>query len=205
MTRSSSRELLAAPAVGCALTPEQEEGPYYRDLDLVRADIAEGRPGMPLRLAIRVVDSACAAVAGARVDVWHCDALGAYSWESDVPRTVDGAHLKAGTFLRGTQPTDEGGSCTFETIYPGWYHGRSVHIHFKVHDGVGTTTGQLYFPEGLTESVHRLEPYSRRTSRDTLNETDVIYSEGGINTTLIPTGTSKGFEAAVRLSIRRPP
>jgi protocatechuate 3,4-dioxygenase beta subunit len=189
--------------VGCTLTPEQEEGPYYRDLDIVRSDITEGRDGVPLRLAIRVVDAACAAVAGASVDVWHCDAHGAYSWESDVPRTVGGAHLEGGTFLRGTQSTDEGGNCAFSTIYPGWYHGRSVHIHFKVRNGLGMATGQLYFPERLTEAVHRLDPYSRRTRRDTLNETDVIYSEGGTDTTLIPLGTPNGFEAAVRLSIRR--
>ena len=74
----------AAPLVpgnlACVLTPELEEGPYYFDPKLQRSDIREGHGGAPLRLILQIVDAGdCAPLAGARVDVWHCDAHGFYS------------------------------------------------------------------------------------------------------------------------------
>jgi len=127
---------VASGAITCVLAPEQTEGPYYLPNEKVRRNIAEGRPGTPLRLRLGVVDaSTCAPIRGAAVDIWHCDALGAYSGVA--PSSA------SSTFMRGIQRTSAGGIASFETVYPGWYPGRTVHIHVKVHVG-GTVvhTGQ---------------------------------------------------------------
>src|SRR4051794_7914612 len=114
---------VASGAVKCVLTPEQTEGPFYIPGERVRRNIAEGRPGAHLRLRLQVVSaSTCKPIKGAAVDIWHCDALGAYSSGSR-------------TFMRGIQRTGAKGIATFDTVYPGWYQGRAVHIHVKVHLG----------------------------------------------------------------------
>ncbi|HYD39150.1 MAG TPA: intradiol ring-cleavage dioxygenase, partial [Allosphingosinicella sp.] len=134
----------------CPLTPRQTEGPFYFDPRLVRRDIREGRPGVPLRLRLQVVVAAdCAPVAGARVDIWHCDAAGAYSGY-DSERTAGQA------WLRGTQIADAEGVVAFDTLYPGWYPGRAPHVHFKawLPEGRGEVTSQLYFPDALSDAVY---------------------------------------------------
>jgi protocatechuate 3,4-dioxygenase beta subunit len=152
----------AAPA--CVLAPEMTEGPYYLDLNLVRPDIAEGHPGAPVALSLAVVDAdGCTPIAGAAVDVWHADASGEYS----------GVNGNTGTFCRGTQQTAADGTCAFTTIYPGWYQGRAIHIHVKVHVGGNVVhTGQLFFPDELkhrscnaspTRPAARRTPPTRRT------------------------------------------
>src|SRR5438477_2608612 len=130
-------------AASCALTPEETEGPYWVEEGLDRSDItvdpSDGsvRPGVPLQLNLNVLraDASCAPAAGARVDVWHCDAGGLYSDEA-----ANGTVGKR--FLRGYQTTDANGAVRFTTIYPGWYSGRTIHIHFRVRtfDGATTTT-----------------------------------------------------------------
>jgi len=127
----------------CVLTPEVTEGPYYIDLDKVRGDITEGKDGAPLDLKITVVDaSGCTPIKDAAVDVWHCDAGGVYSGFSQASAGGPGGGSGGSqsptdnlTFLRGTQMTDANGLAEFQTIYPGWYRGRAVHIHMKVHIG----------------------------------------------------------------------
>jgi protocatechuate 3,4-dioxygenase beta subunit len=158
----------------CILTPELTQGPYYVPGEAIRHDITEGKPGTPLLLSCRVVNaSTCRPVAKAAVDVWHCDALGVYS----------GAIANnAGTnFLRGVQRTNAQGTATFATIYPGFYAGRAVHIHVKVHvRGNVVHTGQLFFPAAVTRAVYGKEPYSAHgTSPDTPNPQDAIYRNGG--------------------------
>lgn len=185
-----------------APTPQQTEGPYYRDLDLVRSDIREDRPGVALGLGIRIVDTAGTAVEGAVVDVWHCDALGVYSWHGNpvgVPDGEAGASLSPGTFLRGRQMTDATGGCRFRTLYPGWYSGRSVHIHAKVRHSSGELITQLYFPEALTDTVHQREPYRSRPRRDTVNTDDVIYDDVGEATLLHPVADPDGYSADITL------
>ena len=167
----------------CVLTPEAEEGPFYFDPKLVRADITEGKPGAPLKLALQVVEAKdCAAIKDARVDIWHADGLGAYS---GFARQATGS-TKGQTFLRGTQFTDGDGQASFATIYPGWYPGRTPHIHFKIFlEGGKVLTGQLYFPDPITDRVYaELPPYrERRGERDTLNTSDGIFrDEGGAQT-----------------------
>ena len=153
----------------CTLTPEQTEGPYYFDADAIRSDIREDREGTPLLLAIRVRDSACEPLRNAVVDIWHCDADGAYSG-------FEGAGGER--FLRGTQVTNGQGIVEFTTVYPGWYPGRTVHIHAKVHlDNSTMLTTQLYFPDAVTEQVYANEPYVNRGGPDMRNGDDGIFDE----------------------------
>lgn len=159
----------------CFLTPQSIEGPYYLDPRLVRSQIAEGRTGIPLRVNLRVVDGAtCEPSAGARVDLWHADALGIYSgYEGQGDRQdISTAGQK---FLRGTQFTDGNGSVSFETIYPGWYAGRATHIHFKVLlDDRNVLTGQMYFPDAVNEFIYaNVSAYSNRLNpRSVVNAND---------------------------------
>lgn len=160
----------------CAIIPEVTEGPYYFDPKMERVDITEGRPGIPLRVRLQVVDAECAAINGARVDIWHCDASGVYSGYAG--QGDDGSVDTTGqTFMRGTQFTDANGIAEFETIYPSWYRGRTTHIHFKVFIAENVVlTGQLFFPDALSEYIYlNVAPYNdRATERDTLNANDGI-------------------------------
>ncbi len=161
---------VASGAVACVLAPEQTEGPYYVSGAKVRRTITEGRPGVPLTLRLRVVDaSSCKPIRNAAVDVWHADALGNYS----------GVGAQVGkTFMRGVQKTDANGLALFRTVYPGWYQGRTVHIHVMVHIGGNVVhTGQLYFSDTVTDAVYKRAPYSRRPGRDVRNAADAIYRE----------------------------
>jgi protocatechuate 3,4-dioxygenase beta subunit len=161
------RQALAAPDKdatsgiddACILTPQSEEGPYYLDPKLLRADIAEGRPGVPLSFRLRVTEAgSCTPIQGARVDIWQCDARGLYSAFRD---QGDGHNIDqtGKTFLRGTQLADANGWAAFNTIYPGWYAGRATHIHFKVYlDEKTVLTGQSFFPEALNEFIYTNVP-----------------------------------------------
>lgn len=158
----------------CLLTPEVTEGPYYVADALLRRDIREDKEGVPLTLRIQVVDAFCLPMAGARVDVWHCDAQGIYSQfgGGDSGQTSS----QEETFLRGIQMADETGTVEFDTIYPGWYSGRTTHIHYKVWiDETNVLTGQIFFPDALSEFLYlNVDPYARDRERDTLNAMDGI-------------------------------
>ena len=166
----------------CRMTPRMVEGPFYFDPDLVREDITEGRAGVPLKLHLQITDGAtCQPIEGARVDIWHCDATGQYS---GYDRQADDGSIstKGEKFLRGTQITGATGEVKFATIYPGWYRGRTTHIHFKVLlDEKAMLTGQMYFPDALSEYIFtNIAPYNtRRAKRDTLNSTDWIAGADG--------------------------
>ena len=152
-------------AAHCTRTAEETEGPFYFEVDRVRSDIREGRPGTELRLAVRVRDlsAGCEPVHNAVVDVWHCDASGSYSEPGE-------------TYLRGLQITDRDGTVQFTTVYPGWYPGRTVHIHAKVHiDNRTVLTTQFYFDDDFTDRVFSREPYASDTGRDAFNDTDPLY------------------------------
>jgi protocatechuate 3,4-dioxygenase beta subunit len=189
---------VASGAVSCVLAPEQTEGPYYLPDDKVRRNITEGKPGVPLTLRLTVVDvSTCKPIKGAAVDVWHCDAGGVYSG-TDVQQT------EGFTFLRGIQKTDSKGLATFQTIYPGWYQGRTVHIHVRVSLG-GTIvhTGQLYFPDALTDRVYTRTPYSRRPNRDTRNAVDSVYRNGGNRSVLRMRRSGTGYAGTITMGVQR--
>jgi len=186
---------VASGAVTCVLTPEMTEGPYYVPDEAVRRNITEGLPGTPLALHLTVVNaSTCQAIAGAKVDIWHANALGVYS----------GVQGNTGTFMRGVQPTNAHGLALFETIYPGWYTGRAVHIHVKVHLGGNVVhTGQLFFPDSLTDSVYTKTPYSSRAARDTRNATDAIFRNGGSRSMLKLSRSGSGYAGAISLGVHR--
>lgn len=166
----------------CVLTPEAVEGPFYVDPKLDRSDITEGKSGVPLGLLLQVVEAGnCSPIKGARVDVWHADALGFYSGypgQSDAHNiSTTGQH-----FLRGTQHTDAAGQVTFTTVYPGWYQGRTTHIHCKIIlDNKTVLTTQLYFPDALSEYIYKnVKAYSPRAhDRDTVNATDHLVKDSG--------------------------
>lgn len=188
----------------CILTPEAMEGPFYFDPKLVRAGIAEGKAGAPLALVLTVTDAeTCAALKGARVDVWHCDGLGVYSGYA---RQATGA-AEGETFLRGTQFTAVDGRVAFDTIYPGWYPGRTPHIHFKVIlDDKERVTGQLYFPDTASERIYAAHsPYrERKQDRDTVNANDFIFREEGGEATLAEIEEAGGsYRASLLIGIDR--
>jgi len=231
--------IAATPA--CTLTSEQEEGPYYIDDETLRRDITEGKAGVPLILAVRVVDArSCAPLRDAALDIWHCDAAGVYSgFTADGPgggrgrgrggmpgpppgfgRGPGGPRSRqtdATRFLRGVQISDERGLVEFSTLYPGWYEGRAIHIHTKVHLGGEAAakysgghvahTGQLFLPEDLTERIARLEPYAKRQGvyRTTQEEDGVFNSQHGAEGMLkidrLGKMDSDGFRAAITLAI----
>jgi protocatechuate 3,4-dioxygenase beta subunit len=143
----------------------------------VRSDIAEGRPGVPLTLRLRVIEAgACTAIHDARVDIWHCDAKGLYS---AFPGHSDNHNINAAgkTFLRGTQATGETGWVGFNTIYPGWYDGRTTHIHFKVFLSDRTVlTGQTFLPDALNEFIYTNVPDygDRARQRMVINANDHV-------------------------------
>jgi protocatechuate 3,4-dioxygenase beta subunit len=184
--------------VTCVLTPELTAGPFILDGDKVRRDIREGRPGARLELATTVVDvSTCKPIRGAAVDVWHCDAGGAYSGFAQ-------EGTEGETFMRGIQRTDRKGVARFTTVYPGWYSGRTVHIHVQVSTGGNVLhTGQLFFPERLTDAVFRRAPYNRRPNRDTRNAADSIFRNGGARSMLRLARQGSGYVGRITMGISR--
>jgi protocatechuate 3,4-dioxygenase beta subunit len=188
---------LAGDAVACVLTPEQTEGPYYIAGEKVRRNITDGRPGTPLTLRLRVVDaSTCKPIKGAAVDIWHADASGIYSGF--------GSGRSSRTFMRGIQRTDANGLATFKTVYPGWYQGRTVHIHVKVHlRGNVVHTGQLYFPDPVTDAAYRRAPYSQRPSRDVRNANDSVFRNGGRRSLLSLKRSGGGYVGSIRMGVHR--
>ncbi|MEU0338113.1 intradiol ring-cleavage dioxygenase [Streptomyces bobili] len=197
----------------CTLTKELTEGPYHLDGQFVRADITDGKAGIPLELALTVVDAGtCEPLADALVELWHSDALGEYS--GFVGRNGhDGPDN--GTFLRGGVLTDSSGVAALTTVYPGWYRGRCIHIHVKVHTNVTPTsdghftggqeihTGQLFFDETVTDAVARVTPYSTNSVTRTTLAQDSVYDGGGATSGLLDlTGTtSTGYTGTLTLGV----
>ena len=187
----SAQERLAATLPGakvCILTPEAVQGPFYFDPNLVRSDITEGKPSLPLALTLQVVSAKdCTSLEGARVDLWHADGRGMYSGYRG--QGEDGISTRGETFLRGTQFTGADGQVRFATIYPGWYPGRAPHIHFKVLlDTASLVTGQLYFPNDLSARIYAARPPydERKAKRDiVVNEEDFIFQDQGGAETLV--------------------
>jgi hypothetical protein len=172
----------SAAQADCVLSKQATEGPYWVANHLRRRDITEGRPGIPLRLHLRVLDaSTCKPIKGADVEIWHADAGGVYS---DVQGNTK-------TFLRGHQISNSQGFVTFDTVYPGWFRGRTPHIHIKVHVGSGyVCTGQLFFADTISARVYRTKRYRSHGQADTTNGSDSIYAGAG------------GSKARLRLSHR---
>ena len=169
-------KLTAADFAGsgtCVLSPEKTAGPFPLDEQFDRSDITEGLPGHPLRLGLRVVDAACVPVPNATVEIWHTDSTGDYS------AYIDGGGGKddgpGTTFCRGTQAVNADGIAEFLTLYPGWYSGRAVHIHLRVHvDGHIALTSQLFFDDDYTATVYSGPAYVANGLPDMLTADDGI-------------------------------
>jgi protocatechuate 3,4-dioxygenase beta subunit len=201
------------PGPDCVARPEQTEGPYFVDARLQRSDIrsdpVDGRvkPGTPLALTLlvsRLSAGDCRPLADAQVDIWHCDALGVYSDVRD-----PGFNTLGRQFLRGYQITDARGEVRFLTLYPGWYAGRTVHIHFKIRTAplarrTFEFTSQLYFDDGLTDRVHAAPPYVSQGPRHARNQQDRIFRRGGEELMLAPTATADGYAATFAIGLMLP-
>ena len=204
---------LASMLRTCAVSrrwAEQDEGPYHRDDQPVRRDIVEDREGVALQLGIRLAEDDGTPTRDGDVEVWQCDALGRYSGfpppepaavsAESAPRTE---YLPGQTFLRGRQPTDADGMVEFRTIYPGWYPGRTVHIHLMVDAAGATLTSQLYFPDAITDHVLAMPPYAERTGRDTTNSIDAIFPTGGTPPVVDIDHVGDGYRAVISLVLPR--
>lgn len=207
-TAAAATELTAADFEGlgtCVLLPEMTSGPFPLEEQFDRRDITEGYDGHPLRLGLRVVDDTCEPVPGAAVEIWHCDASGDYSAFTDGGGGKDEG--TGTTFLRGTQTANDEGIVEFLTLYPGWYTGRAVHIHLRVHvDDQTVLTSQLYFDEAYTESVFAAAPYDEFGPPDTSNAADSIAGDPSSDGTLLApvaaeTANGSGSLALLNLGI----
>jgi protocatechuate 3,4-dioxygenase beta subunit len=202
----------SAAAVGgglptCVVVPELTEGPYYVDEKLDRSDIrvdtSTGKPVDGSTLTIdwvvsQVDGNACIPLEGVLVDVWHCDALGVYS---------DVGSAQGHDFLRGYQHTDANGKATITTVYPGWYQGRAVHIHFKVRtDATGTSgfifTSQLFFDDALNDQVFSGGVYASKGSPDVKNAADGIYQQSQGMTLLNAVKDGDGYKATFEIALQ---
>jgi protocatechuate 3,4-dioxygenase beta subunit len=207
----------AADAVGpqsdlpaCVVKPEQTEGPYFIDQQLDRSDLrtepstGEVKPGEALALSVvisQIASGQCRPLPGATVDLWGCDAQGVYSGVND-----PGFNTASLKFLRGVQTSDDAGRVRFTTIYPGWYSGRTVHLHFKIRtQAAGTAyefTSQWYFDEAMNDRVLGGAAYARRSRRNTFNATDGIFQNGGRDLTLhVERGTNGVMAAAFAIGL----
>ena len=209
----AERGVTASAALpSCVVRPEQTEGPYFVDGRLDRSDIRSDpqnggiKAGAPLEIAIVVSrignGGACSPLAGARVDLWQCDADGVYSGVRDPSFDTTGQ-----LFLRGYQVTDASGTARFTTIYPGWYRGRTVHTHFKVRTDPSAARGyeftsQLYFDDALTDRVHVREPYASKGQRTVRNEGDGIFRRNGNQLMLDVTEAGQGYAGSFHLGLQ---
>lgn len=207
------RAVTAIHGPSCVVRPEQTEGPYFVDERLNRSDIrsdpSDGHiiPGTMLTLTVlvsRLGAGDCRPLEGAQVDIWHCDALGIYSDVNDPSFKTLGQK-----FLRGYQITDAKGEAQFVTIYPGWYEGRTVHIHVKIRTEPQAKrsyefTSQMYFDDGLTDRIHADQPYAAKGRRNARNQDDRIFRRGGDQLMLAPTATADGYAATFAIGLQLP-
>jgi protocatechuate 3,4-dioxygenase beta subunit len=205
--------LAAVTAPSCVVRPQQTEGPYFVDEQLNRSDIrsdpSDGsvKEGVPVRLEFhvsRIARSACTPLNRAVVDVWQCDALGMYSDVQDINGLFNTRGKK---FLRGYQIADASGTAQFTTIYPGWYPGRTVHIHFKIRTDPAAQRGfeftsQLYFDEAITDQVHAQAPYAAKGQRPLKNARDSIFRSGGSQLMLLLTKDAPGYVATFDIGLQ---
>ncbi|MFM9108256.1 MAG: intradiol ring-cleavage dioxygenase [Chloroflexota bacterium] len=193
----------ATPAAGpepCLPTPPMTAGPFWLPGMPVRRDITEGRPGLPLALELRVFSAdGCRPLAGLAIDLWHCDAAGVYS----------GVQGDTGSWMRGIQVTGEDGAAVFDTVFPGWYPGRTPHLHLLVRAGGAAEggsiiggepvfVGQLYFDDARTDLVYALPPYDTRDNAGRpRNEQDGIFMrEPERDRLIVPVADAVGADGA---------
>ena len=169
---NSALKITKAPSIDdkvCILSKAQVEGPFHLSAPM-RADVTEGKPGVPFELSVQVVGiDGCTPLAGVTLEIWHCDAEGNYSahpkLSRDLWRSLEYLEWNVGMrrepsnddiWLRGAQQTDKNGVATFQTIFPGWYDLRAPHIHFKIGGPQGELfTSQFYFDDATASDIYR--------------------------------------------------
>jgi protocatechuate 3,4-dioxygenase beta subunit len=195
------------PIPTCVVKPELSAGPFFVDTTLNRSDIRRDpttkrlKEGALLALTLRVSDfkqAACSPLAGAQVDIWHCDAEGVYSGVNDGQRdTTDQL------WLRGYQITDDAGIAQFSTIYPGWYRGRAVHIHFSIRTQTGYAfTSQLFFDDAMSNDLFTSQaPYNQRGRLDMPTERDGLFRQVGQVMQMQVEPTEEGYAAVFDVAL----
>jgi protocatechuate 3,4-dioxygenase beta subunit len=189
----------APSGAACNLFPSQTLGPCYSAMPMMREDISDGSVGLPVRLSLLVVRNGCMPIAGASVDIWHSGSDGIYSaYATGTICNPGQMNVMAEMFCRGVQLTDETGRVHFNTIFPGWYQGRSVHIHFTVRiNGTEEVTSQLYFEDALTTEIQAQGEYKARGMRTTTNDNDFIFTSGGATPDEVIMSTAKRADGAL--------
>lgn len=191
----------------CSVAPTETEGPFptHSPSSYVRSDIRDDREGYTLTatLTIGKVSNSCAALSGAIVDIWHCDAAGNYSeYGATQMQSTNYSNVH---FLRGRQTTDSNGQVTFTTIFPGWYQGRATHIHVHIFDASGNSLKitQIAFPEGTGSAVAAVNGYSKGMTGYTTNAQDGIFSDdtSGVQLATVTGSTSAGFTLSIALNV----
>jgi len=175
--KASYPDPFTAAATSCLLVGSTTEGPCTTATDLAREDISEGWAGLPVRLALRVLDASCAPLVGATIKIWHTNLEGSYSGQTPNPTMCLAQQAYASDdFMRGVQTTGAGGIVYFDTCFPGWYRGRAVHVHFQIKVGnASTKVSQLFFPESITSAIFASHPeYASYGQPDTTFATDNI-------------------------------
>jgi len=194
----------AASSNACAVAPTETEGPFptKSPASYVRSDITDGRSGYKISIKI-TINSNCTPLAGALVDIWHCDAEGNYSEYGG--SGMQSTNYTAVHFLRGRQTTDATGVVTFTSIFPGWYSGRATHIHVHVHNAAGSTlkVTQIAFPEGLGTAVALVNGYNKGLNGYTYNKSDNVFSDdtAGVEIATVTGSLTAGFELLKTINV----
>lgn len=178
----------------CMVFPSQTLGPCYAQMPMMREDISDGMSGLPMRLSFLVVQgSACTPVPDAIVDIWHSGFDGIYSaYATGTICNPGSMNVQSQMFGRGIQMTNAMGRADFNTIFPGWYTGRTIHIHFTVRvGGRETKTSQLYFEDSLSDEILAQGEYAPRGRRDTTNANDGLFRSGGASSDAVVFSTAK--------------
>ena len=183
-TTTSSGSTNGSSSSNCSVTPSETEGPFPTKVptNFVRKDIRDDRTGIPLvaTITIKNTNNSCAALAGAVVDIWHCDKDGYYSEYGG--SGMQSVNFTSVDFLRGRQTTNADGSVSFTSIFPGWYSGRAPHIHVHVYNASGKSllVTQIAFPYDIANTVYTTgQSYGyTKGAQDTKNERDNVFSDG---------------------------
>jgi protocatechuate 3,4-dioxygenase beta subunit len=202
--------VLAQAAGTCVLTPEVGEGPFYFDPALMRSDIRDGLPGVPIRIRMQVLaEASCVPIADARVDLWQADAVGLYSGYTRQRGTgaVPASTVAGQTWLRGTQRSNGEGEVSFLTLFPSWYVGRTPHIHFKILLGDNeVVASQIFFPEEFNQEILTgWDPYREHAHRqDTRNDNDTFLRgrTGGVFCEVAHADDEARFRGTLTVAVR---
>jgi protocatechuate 3,4-dioxygenase beta subunit len=195
----------------CFLTPQETEGPYYFNANLLRQDIRQDtmtgviKTGLPLNMLITVINFDCVPIPNVLVDIWHCDKDGVYSGYAGQP---GGVSTIGQTFLRGIQMTEANGQCSFTSVYPGWYPGRVTHVHFKVRLTSTTyVTSQFAFPDSTNTAVYTTPLYVAKGQNSLTNASDSIFGTANPENQVMavtPNATTGGYDGTFTIGINLP-